>query len=87
VPQDKRKYGYYVLPVLYRNNLIARFEPLKHVEGQPFRIKNWWWEPAYREEDKITNPDIKEAVIRGLENFAKYLKADGVDSKSLLYIF
>ena len=92
VPQEKRKYGYYVLPVLYRNNLVARFEPVKHEKGKPFSIKNWWWEPSfvnsvnrkngnYKGKHK-TNPELKTAVWTGLENFARYLGADGVDRKS-----
>ena len=79
VPAAKRKYGYYVLPVLYRNSLIGRFEPLKHEKGQPLATKNWWWEPALKE----NNQKIREAILRGLENFAEYLQADGVESESL----
>ena len=79
VPQVKRKYGYYVLPVLYQNNLIGRFEPVKHEKGQPLAVKNWWWEPAIKENSlKIT-----EAVLEGLKNFARYLEADGVEKESL----
>jgi len=91
VPQEKRKYGYYVLPVLYRNNLIARLEPVKHEKGKPFRIKNWWWESgcgqavgsAYREGRFKMSPELKEAVVKGLENFACYLEVDGIDKDSL----
>ena len=78
VPQAKRKYGYYVLPVLYRNSLIGRFEPVKHEKGRPLAVKNWWWEPAL-----IGNGlEIREAILKGLENFAGYLQADGVDGES-----
>jgi len=73
VPAAKRKYGYYVLPVLYRNSLIARFEPAKHEKGRPLAIRNWWWEPSHNAKD----PKIREAVLKGLENFARYLQADG----------
>jgi len=79
VPQAKRKFGYYVLPVLYRNNLIARFEPLKHEKGRPLTVKNWWWEPAFNGND----PKIREAMLKGLENFAGYLRADGLERESL----
>lgn len=76
VPQDKRKYGYYVLPVLYRNSFIARIEPFKYEKGQPFVIKNLWWEPFY---DKCTakgKKEIKEAVRACIKIFAGYLGTD-----------
>jgi len=79
VPEDRRKFGYYVLPVLYQNNLIARVEPVKHEKGRPFSIKNWWWEPAYSKFGTKERREIKEAVAKGLDNFAAYLGSDGVD--------
>ena len=75
VPQAKRKYGYYVLPVLYKNSLIARFEPAMYRKGQPFAVKNWWWEPPYEKCGKKAKSEIDEAVKKGLENFASYLGA------------
>ena len=81
VPQEKRKYGYYVLPVLYRNSLIARLEPVKHEKGRPFAIKNWWWEPSYNECGAKAKREIKEAVKKGLENFACYLEVGGVEKR------
>jgi len=76
LPAEKRKYGYYVLPILYQNKLIARMEPTKHEAGKPFSIKNWWWE------DGISiNSKLKNAVKNGLKKFSEYLKADGIDKK------
>ncbi|WP_105616539.1 winged helix-turn-helix domain-containing protein [Vallitalea okinawensis] len=43
-PAAKRKYGYYVLPVLYGDRLIGRFEPRYYKEKGLLEIKNWWWE-------------------------------------------
>lgn len=67
-PVDKRKYGYYVLPVLYGTKLIARFEPYKSKKDEPFMIKNWWWEP------EITVTDVMLGEIhRTIKDFARYL--------------
>ncbi len=69
-PKDKRKYGYYVLPVFYKDRFIARFEP------EPFRsgkliVKSWWWE----KDVKITE-SMKKAVLKMLDNFCSYLGAE-----------
>jgi len=81
LPAGKRKYGYYVLPVLYRNSLIARFEPVKYEKGQPLTIKNWWWEPKYNTYKQKEKSEIKQAVKLGLGNFASYIGAGGFDKK------
>jgi len=80
VPAEKRKYGYYVLPVLYQNKLIARMEPVKQKTG-PFTIKNWWWEQDIKVTKKLQN-----AVKNGLKKFAEYLNIDGIDANVLKMI-
>ena len=87
VPQVKRKYGYYVLPVLYKNKLIARAEFEKYNKGKPLSLKNWWWESYYSECSKKIKSEIKGAVKKGLANFADYLEADGVDKESIALPF
>ena len=82
LPKEKRKYGYYVLPVLYQNKIIARMEPEKHEIGKPFSIKNWWWEPEI-----LINSKLKSAIKNGLNVFSEYLCADGIDKMSLKKIY
>lgn len=74
-PVIKRKFGYYVLPVLYGNDLIARFEPEKCKKGEPFTIKKWWWEPGVTVTD-----DMLEHIHRAIEDFAEYLSIPCKDS-------
>lgn len=67
-PVAKRKYGYYVIPVIYGNRFVARFEAEKVVPDTPFIIKNWWWESGI----KITN-EMLDAINIAIEKFAEYL--------------
>ncbi len=72
-PKEKRRYGYYVLPVFYKDRFIARFEPEPY-RGGKLVIKAWWWE----ENIKITD-SVKKAVIKMLEDFSNYLGAEGFE--------
>lgn len=57
-PQVKREYGYYVLPILYKNSFVGRIE-FDHHRGQEKLItKNVWLD---QEELK---PFLEEALIR-----------------------
>ena len=76
-PVSKRKYGYYVLPVLYKNKFIARFEPEKNRGKEPLKIKNWWWE----EDVKITDEMI-DAIKCAFERFSDFL---GVEMMEEVY--
>jgi hypothetical protein len=72
VPVHKRKYGYYVLPVLMGDRFVGRFEPEPQRGDAPLQIRRWWWE-----EDlcvgKGVGKRMKHAVKKGLHQFAAYL--------------
>jgi uncharacterized protein YcaQ len=70
-PAAERKYGYYVLPVLYGDRFIARFEPGKDPVSKGLIIKNWWWEPK-------VNPSaaLKRALQSCFQGFLHYLGTD-----------
>ena len=77
-PKEKRKYGYYVLPVLYGNSFIARIEPL--VRDGRLVIANWWNEEST---EGFTVADKKRAAVeirRALDDFAKYLGVTPADT-------
>lgn len=75
-PVAKRKYGYYVLPVLYKNQFVARFEPKKNGRNEPLDIKNWWWEPGVKIED-----DMVEEIGKAFRRFSSYLCVDTLEEK------
>jgi uncharacterized protein YcaQ len=67
-PVKDREYGYYVLPVLYGDRFIARFEPERDRKSGTLVIKNWWWEKGV----EVTQ-DIKEALKECFNDFMDYL--------------
>jgi len=79
-PKKKRKYGYYVLPVLYGDNLCARIDPEFDKKTRIFTVRNWWWEDGVKPDQ-----EMKAALQRCLEDFLVYLDADGIKySRTLL---
>jgi uncharacterized protein YcaQ len=72
-PAAKRKYAHYVLPVLYSDRFVARFEPAFDKKTREFAIANWWWEEGIRPDDAM-----QVALADCLGEFARYLDASQV---------
>jgi uncharacterized protein len=71
-PADRRKYGYYVLPVLYGDRFVARFDPAFDKRARQLVITNWWWEEGVEPDEAM------EAALAGcLREFVQYLGATG----------
>lgn len=70
-PAAKRKFGYYVLPVLYNGQFVARFEAEPVRQAKQFIIKNWWWEPG-AQPDSTMIETIENEIVR----FADFLQVD-----------
>ena len=70
-PEKDRKWGYYVLPVLYRDRFIARLD--SRLEGKTWHIARWWWEPGIAPDDEML-----EALRLAVRNFLAYLSADSI---------
>jgi uncharacterized protein YcaQ len=48
VPAKKRKYGYYVLPILEGDRLIGRLDPLHDREQRSLIVERVWWEKGIK---------------------------------------
>lgn len=73
IPKNERKYGYYVLPILYNDQFIARFEPLKDKKNKKLIIKNWWWESDVKVTEKM-----KKDLVNCMKDFTLYLEVSDV---------
>lgn len=72
-PAAKRKYGYYVLPVLCGDRFVARVEPRFDRETRVLTIENWWWEAGIE-----AGRPMQQALNTCLRHFMRYLQAEGL---------
>jgi uncharacterized protein len=63
VPAPKRRWGYYVLPLLYGDRLVGRIEPRLERRAGTLRIVGLWWEPGF---DPLEPPGFVAAFARAL---------------------
>jgi len=78
-PVKDRKYGYYVLPVMYDGQFIARFEPIMIRKSNELHIENWWWEEGVKR-----NQNMIRGLTRCLLDFGKFLNVDRISISDTL---
>ncbi len=76
-PAAQRDYGYYVLPILYGDRFVARFEPGRDKAGGAVVMRDWWWEPGISPSDEML-----AALIDCFREFLAYLEADSLSIDS-----
>ncbi len=63
VPESKRKWGYYVLPILFGDRFVGRIEPRLDRKAKTLNILGIWFEPAFAPmEDPRFIPALREAL-------------------------
>ncbi|MDQ0193334.1 winged helix-turn-helix domain-containing protein [Paenibacillus wynnii] len=72
-PAAERKFGYYVLPLLYGDRFVARFEPVMDKKSGILTIINWWWEP-----EEFLTPELTAALKEALISLARCVRANSV---------
>jgi uncharacterized protein YcaQ len=71
VPAPKRRYGYYVLPLLDAERLVGRVDPKLHRDRGVLEVRGPWWEPGV-EPTRARVRRLESAIDR----FATQLGAD-----------
>ena len=72
-PPAKRRYGYYVLPVLYGQRLIGRIEAAADKKASALTVKNLWLEEGVRHTKKLN-----AAIDRAVGRLAKFNECDRI---------
>ena len=63
LPAARRKYGYFVLPILYRGRLIGRVDAKAHRAQAVFEVKSLYLEPGVRTSGRLV-ADVRRALQR-----------------------
>jgi uncharacterized protein len=69
VPKAMRAYGYYVLPILHRDRLVGRVEPVLDRTAGVLRVEGVWWEPG------AEPVDLQPVLV----DLARFLGASSLD--------
>ena len=64
VPAVKRRWGYYVLPILFGDRFVGRIEPRIDRKADTLRILGAWWEQGF---DPLAADGFVDALVAAIE--------------------
>lgn len=73
IPEAKRKYGYFVLPILWQDELVARLDCKAERKERRLVINQVWTEAKLQQPDEFWN-----ALLAALQQFAQFNCCDSV---------
>ena len=74
VPKAKRRYGYYVMPILHGDRLIGRVDPKMDRKTRRLRINN-----VYVEDEALATAESGREVSTAIQNLAEFLGAREIE--------
>jgi uncharacterized protein YcaQ len=69
VPAAKRRWGYYVLPILFGDRLVGRIEPRIDRKADTLRILGAWWEDGF---DPLADERFAPALAAALDAHRRF---------------
>jgi uncharacterized protein len=78
-PVELRRWGYYTLPLLWGDRLVARFDSRLDRANHCLKILGFWVEP-----DVPVDAAFRCALQAGLKRFVTFLGAERVDNGEFL---
>ncbi len=81
-PVHTRRWGYYTLPILWGDRLVARIDPKLDRANKTLLIKGFWYEQGFPA-DSAEREAFASAFACGLRNFAAFHNAAKVDTDAL----
>jgi uncharacterized protein YcaQ len=79
-PLGQRRWGYYVLPILYGDTLVARLDPKLDRKTMALQLNGFWLE----DHAPVDDPAFADALGKGLARFANFVAAKKVDIESIV---
>lgn len=70
-PQEKRQWGYYTLPILYRDMLVARTDLKLERDSKTLVVKGFWLENQV-----VVDDSFVAALARGFKRFMHFVEAE-----------
>jgi uncharacterized protein YcaQ len=70
IPPAKRRWGWYVLPILFRDRLVGRIEPRIDRDGGRVEVLDLWWEEGFAPRRTDGFVDAMRAALRAYLGFA-----------------
>jgi uncharacterized protein YcaQ len=76
VPPAKRRWGWYVLPIVYRDRLVGRIEPRIDAAEDAVRVLAVWWENGF---DPARDAGFVDAMREALRAYLRFAKANRLE--------
>jgi uncharacterized protein YcaQ len=76
VPEQKRRWGYYVLPILFGDRLVGRIEPRIDAAARTVRVHGVWWQDGF---DPRKTEDLVDAMRDALAAYLRFGNANRVE--------
>nr|WP_279341466.1 crosslink repair DNA glycosylase YcaQ family protein [Geothrix sp. SG200] len=73
VPEPKRQYGYFVLPILEGERFVGRLDPKLHRDRGQLEVRGLWWEPGIK-----ATKARKRGLDEALERLATFVGAEEI---------